>query len=314
MSDTKRRSRLKPKPKKTRKRGDNHQIRITDNDIAIFFILQRYRYLPINFIFELLPAKRNYKKFQERLTDLSGHGYLHRPEQQFDAYNAYYKKITYELGKKGKEQLALLGENLEISIGVGNSYHHEALTCLIIASIEIACRGYRFKHWPDILRMPKIPESTRESSTPFHLPLIGMKQKSQVPDGTPFCIVSESNLLCFPGIETDMGTEVLNGNRRVTIKRKLEGYVNITKHRTYKTHYGLPNMIVPFVTTSERRMKNMIHLLDQVTNSKGASNIIFSHTEHLRSSKDSPDPVDLLQSEWLRAGHEPFNFEEKLGQ
>lgn len=207
--------------------------------------------------------------------------------------------------------MADIGEGFDIQIGVGNSYHHEALTCLIIASLEISAKDFRFVHWPQLLQMEKVPEATRNHSTPFHLPLIGLSQKNQVPDGAPFCIFGDK-VLCFPGIETDMGTEVLNGNRRVTIKRKLEGYINIAYHKTYQSHYGMPNMLVPFVTTSETRMKNMMKILEQITEGKGCSYIIFKHTPHLRSIGQSPEPADLLSDQWLRVGHEPFDFKQRL--
>lgn len=311
MTKNNRRSRLNPKPRKSKVRGQTHRIRITDNDLDIFRLLQRYRYLPVNFIHELLPRKRNYGKLQERLTDLTGHGYLSRPDKQFETYNAYYKKLTYELGKKGKELLKDFGEDMDIAIGSGNSYHHEALTCLVIASMEISTRDYRFVHWPELLRQSKVPESTRVSSNPFQLPLIGMKQKHQVPDGAPFCIAGK-RLICFPGIETDMGTETLTGSGRVTIKNKFEGYRNISKHRTYESHFGMINMIVPFVTTSEKRMHNMMSLLNQITGGKGCSFILFKHASHLRSLDRSPDPADLLSEEWLRVGHEPFDLRAQL--
>lgn len=311
MTEKKRRSRLNPKPKKSKVRGKTHRIRITDNDLDIFRILQRYRYLPINFIYALLPKKRNYGKLQERLTDLTGHGYLERPDKQFESVNAFYKKITYALGKKGKQLMADIGEGIDIQIGAGNSYHHEALTCLVIASLEIGSKDYRFIHWPELLQMQKMPESTKNHPTPFHLPLIGMKQKNQVPDGAPFCIAGDK-LLCFPGIETDMSTEVLNGTRRVTIKKKLEGYINIAYHKTYQSHFGMPNMVVPFVTTSETRMKNMMNLLDQITDGKGCSYIMFKHAPHLRSIGHSPEPANLLSEQWLRVGHEPFDMTQQL--
>ncbi|GAB5450251.1 MAG: hypothetical protein Hals2KO_05790 [Halioglobus sp.] len=310
--ETKRRNRLNPKPRKT-PTGKKHKLRVTDGDVEIFQILQRYRYLPTNFIYELLPTERNYGKFQERLTDLSGHGFLKRPPQQLDTFNAFYKKIVYELNPKAKAILRERDEYFDISIGNGNSYHHEALTCLIIASIEIASSEFTFIDWPQILNAKMLPEETKTSPKPFNIPLIGLTQKSLVPDGTPFCIKG-SKTLCFAGTETDMSTENLTGTRKVTIEKKFKAYLNIAQHRTYKKHFGFPNMVIPFVTTSEKRMGNMMKLLETVTNGKGCSFIVFKSTPHLRSVESSPDPIDFISGAWRRVGHPPFDLVNELSK
>ena len=312
MHTPQRRSRLHPRPKTTKVRGRTHALRITENDLAIFRILQRYRYLPVNFIHALLPTQRHYGKLQERLTDLTGHGYLARPERQFETYNAYYKKLTYTLGKLGHQLMEEIGEAIDIPVGAGNAYHHEVLTCLVIASMEISAKDYRFVHWPELLQQSRVPETTRQAANPFHLPLIGRQQKHQVPDGAPFCIAGEK-LLCFPGIETDMGSEPLTGSRRVTIEKKFAGYGKVMHHRTYRAHYGMPTMLIPFVTTSETRMHNMMALLERMTEGKGCSYILFKHTPHLRALDRSPEPADLLSDAWRRVGHPPFDLQDQLG-
>lgn len=306
--ETKRRSRLRPTVRKT-KTGRKHNLRITDKDVEIFLLLQRYRYLPVNFISELV-SPRNYTKLQNRLQDLVAHKYLKRPSQQWETYNAFYKKIVYELGPRGKEHLEEIGLDFDLIIGNGNSYHHEALTCLIIASMEIESSS-SFLHWPEILNAKMLPQETKESTKPFHIPLRGMSQKHLVADGAPFCIQGERTL-CFLGTETDMGNENLTGTRRVTIEKKFEGYLNIAHHKTYKKHFGFPNMVVPFVTTSEKRMENMMKLLEKVTKGKGCSFILFKSAPHLRSVEYSPDPVDLIQGDWMRVGHPPFDINKEL--
>lgn len=309
---TTRRNRRAPSPRKTPS-GKKHRLCITKRDMQVLRILERYRYLPINFIYELLPQGGNYKKFQERLTDLTGHGYVSRPGQQWESYMAYSKKIVYMLGTQGKRFLETEGLSHGVTIGKGNSYHHELLTCLIIASLEIACTDLRFIHWPELLTFNKVPEATKTSSKPFNIPLIGLGQQTLVPDGTPFCIKGKRTL-CFPGIEMDMGTENLVGAQRATIQRKFEGYLNIARHQTYKSHFGFPNLVVPFVTTSERRMLHMMELLDKVTSGNGCTFICFTHMPHLRSTADSPEPVDLLAGQWERVGYPPLSLGAELSK
>ncbi len=72
-------------------------------------------------------------------------------------------------------------------------------------------------------------------------------------------------------------------------------------------------MMVPFVTTSEKRMKNMMKLLDKITEGRGARYIIFKHLPNLASIEKTPEPTDLLLTDpWERVGHEPFDILSEL--
>lgn len=70
-------------------------------------------------------------------------------------------------------------------------------------------------------------------------------------------------------------------------------------------------MVIPFVTTSEVRMKNMMTLLEAIT--PKCSFILFKFTDDLRRADKSPDPVALLDDEWNRLGLPPFCIERELG-
>jgi hypothetical protein len=112
-------------------------IEITPRDVRIFQLLQRYRYLPSNFITALIGGSHRY--LIKRLGELYNAGYLNRPQQQWQAINARYKPAVYELDA-GAE--AMLREHRLYShhhVGRGRHFHHELLVCLIMASIELAC-------------------------------------------------------------------------------------------------------------------------------------------------------------------------------
>src|SRR5216684_8803878 len=67
----------------------------TERDVAIFRLLQRYRYLRSTFIHAFVGG--NQKRLVERLGDLFHEGYLNRPFQQWQAFNARYTPAIYEL-------------------------------------------------------------------------------------------------------------------------------------------------------------------------------------------------------------------------
>lgn len=301
-----RRNRTRPERRRTRG-GEVHTIRPSRRDVAIFDVLQRYRYLPLNFIYELLPVGGNYKKFQERLTDLTGARYVNRPAAQWQSYNAFYKKLAYELGTNGKRHMRDLGRSYDYSPPKGNSYHHELLTSMCIASLEIACSEIEFIHWPQVMTFDMVPDHTKASKVPFHLPLLHCSQHSLIPDGTPF-VIRGSKTLCFAGIETDMHTENITGKNKATLDGKFRGYMNIAGHKTYSSHYGFPNLMVPFITTSERRMKSMMNQLEAVTEGKGATFMIFTHVPNPRVIDNSPEPYDLLTRTWYRVGKPPIRL------
>lgn len=303
-----RRSRFNPQPKTKRYRSNPHLI-------AVLQILQRYRYLPINFIYALLPkefqTKAGYKYLQMRLTEYAGWKLVARPKEQEFTRNALYRKCVYTLGAEGKRLLEQEGLGTEYQIGKGNSFWHEVHTCILVASLELQFKD-QFIHWPTILKQEKVPVATRESSSPFNIPVQTPHNKHAIPDGLPFCIRG-NRALFFLGIETDMSTESLTGASKKTIEKKLLNYIDIAQRKTYQTHYGFPNMLIPFITTSEKRMNNMMEVLDSITHGKGASYILFSHVPHLKYQEESPDPFDLT-TPFQRVNNPPFDLSTELNK
>ena len=82
---------------------------------------------------------------------------------------------------------------------------------------------------------------------------------------------------------------------------KYFGYLEVARRKTYQKHFDFPNMIVPVVTTSKKRMLNMMKLLNETTNGKGCSFIIFKYVPHFTSMEKTPEPTDiLLTRDWER--------------
>src|ERR1700737_637418 len=95
--------RLRYHRKRTGKR-----ITLSPRDREIFTLLYRYRYLRSTFIHAFVGG--NEKRLIERLGDLFHEGYLNRPPQQWQAFNARYTPAVYELDVLGDAALRIRGE------------------------------------------------------------------------------------------------------------------------------------------------------------------------------------------------------------
>jgi hypothetical protein len=220
------------------------------------------------------------------------------------------------------EELQKRGLATPIRVGFGRDYAHQLLTDLIQASIEIGCRKHpnlRFVSWQEILTYQATPKGTKESKEPFRIPVrIKGTHTRLEPDGKPFAIWYEEGEWRFPVclvVEADCGTEPLeplNIFERANIEFKLLGYLDILRRKTYAAHFGFPNLLATFVTTSERRMKNIMALLDRLTEGQGSPHILFAAMPHLHQEL-VPMPTDAFFSQpYQRVGHPPFDLLQEL--
>lgn len=310
-----RRSRWNPQPKKDCK-GKSIPLRIRQRDVLIFQILDRYRYLPTSYIYRLLPeeVRGNETWFKNRLTDLTGNKFLKRPKQQQANYAANYTELVYELGLRGIQYLREVNKLTRHCVGYANPYLHEVLICKTIACLEILCKetpGYTFIPWQELLLFKQVPQATKNAQDPF---LMTAGTGCIRPDGLPFVIrIDDANgkqqNLCFPGIEVDMGTEVLgsrSSSTRTSLRNKFKGYIEIAKKRVYTSHFGFPNMLVPFISTSTRRMNNMEKVLLEESNNQGVSFIFFMSIDQLESNPTPQHYLDFYSAPWQRVGHPDF--------
>jgi hypothetical protein len=293
------------------------RIEITPRDVRMFQLLQRYRYLPSNFITALIGGSHRY--LIKRLGELYHAGYLNRPEQQWQAINARYKPAVYELDSGAAAVLREHGLRSAHHVGRGRYFHHELMVCLIMASVELSCRAHdlQFVSWEEILDHERTPAATKTALAPFNIPVTVLgKPRLLRPDGRPFALRA-TTALCFPGFEADRATEPLEPlslETRSNIELKFRHYLEMARAGVYRSHFGFPNMIVPIITTAEHRMHNMMKLLNKLTGGKGSSFIIFKTMPDLMSFDAAPQPTSAFLSEpWERVGHPPLDLLRQLG-
>ena len=308
-------------------------IELTGRDIEIFRLLTRYRYLRSTHLYALAGGKSQ-KRFIERLGDLYHEGgYLNRPPQQWQAVNARYMPAVYELGNAGElvlKQRDLASDNASFRLGTRGlgavrQYHHELMICDVVTSIEIGVRAdpkLRFVSWQEILGNPKMPQRTRNTRSPLAVPVsvsytcprtknTYRYDKPLIPDAL-FGIEYTTNRqkgYRFYALEADRHTEPVSRGKlqQTSYLRKILQYREIAARDIYRTHWGLPNLLVLNVTTNEQHMKNIMQLVEELSDGKGSTYLLFKTMPSLASVERASLPTpDMLTIAWLRVGHGPF--------
>jgi hypothetical protein len=292
---------------------------ITARDIELFKLLTRYAYLQSDYIRALIGGEVT--SLRERLKQLTAAGYLDRPKQQRQHYNANYRPLVYSLGKRGANALAMRGIE-GARPPVHRNFAHELMTCELMASLELGARetGARLITWQDIVANEALPEKTRRSQTPFRIPITvrveGQRKDVHIQaDGEPFGIErvvdGRRGYFFCPGIEADCATEPVDvyDLARSSIVKKYKLYEAIYAERVHQSHFGFPNFFVPIITTNKVRMRTMMDALMRVTGGKGSKIFLFK-TYPAFTSFEPPLPPSghVLTEPWARAGYPDFEF------
>jgi hypothetical protein len=301
--------------------GPRKVAQLSPHDIAIFAILARHRYLPADYIHALVGG--SFKHLIHRLNVLSREPnvFVTRPAQQRANANANHRPLIYELDQRGAQILQERGVAYQRTRSPA-SFVHELMICQIMVSFELGVRdaAVRLITWHDILRSERLPETTRRSPKPFHIPITvtvdGQRLETHVAaDGQPFGIARlidgrPAYYFC-PGIEADCGTEPVDPSdfARSSIYKKFVLYLAVEAQGVHRSHFGFPNFYVPVITTNEIRARSMMDLLKRITSGAGSKIFLFKTFPAL-TSFEKPDPPSgrMLIEDWQRVGHFPFNF------
>ena len=277
--------------------ADDHTLSLTARDLEIFRLLDpefRFHYLPSNWVHAFTSGDE--LRLSKRLARLARdpHKFLERRQD-------WYKHSVYSRTTRADRHLG------ERRVRDRDPFAHRLLQDLVQASIEIAVPAdplLRIVHWHELATSGKIPNPTIESAEPNS---IALRSGKLIPDGKPFAIVSGGLWRFVLGKEIDRGTEPLVGaGARRSIRQKFTAYAECFEHRLYTTHYGFPNAVVLFVTTSEMRMKNMMQLCDDVIGP--CSFLAFAHTKDWAIESRFPSPTGDLCGSFERVGHPPLQL------
>jgi hypothetical protein len=284
------------------------RIELTSRDIKIFQLLSRYRYLSSTYIHAFVGGASE-TRLKERLGDLFHEGYLERPEQQWNLADARCRPAVYESSKGSVQALHADGglpddQRTFLAATAHRQFQHSLMICEVLASLELGLRSVselRLIAWPEILA--RAPDATHSSPTPFRLPL--PSGGYLVPDGL-FGIEyaqGDTKAYRFFALEVDRGTmPVARSNpAQTSILGKVAAYREVMARQVHKTHWGVPNLLVLTVTTSESRMREMIRCLGD----HGGECAAFLFAAATDADLKVPLPR-LLTEPWLRANLDPL--------
>ena len=141
-----------------------------------------------------------------------------RPQQQRENAAANHRPLIYELDQRGIRVLQERGVLIQRPRAPAN-FAHELMVCQIMASLDLGARerGARLIIWPDILNSRSLPDATRHSPRPFHIPVRFEGNDFHIAaDAQPFgverSIAGQRSYYFCPGIEADCGTEPVDAS------------------------------------------------------------------------------------------------------
>ncbi|HWY60518.1 MAG TPA: replication-relaxation family protein [Rhizomicrobium sp.] len=304
---------MPPRRSRMRRTRTGKRLELSERDIEIFKLLERYRFLRSTYIHAFVGGASE-KRFTERLGDLYHEGYIGRPDQQWELARACHLPTVHESDAGATKALR------EAGIATGDvrtfpaptahrQFLHSLMICEVLASLDLDVRTdpqLRFIAWPQILA--RAPEQTRASGTPFRIPV--PSGGYLVPDGL-FGIEyrpGEKKAYRFFALEADRGTMPLsrsNGSQ-TSYLGKLAAYREILAHQIHKTHWGIPNLLVLTVTVGTGRVQE---ILDRLQDRSIESASFLFKALSVPDLLTAPIP-QLLFEPWQRAGSPPLRIGE----
>jgi hypothetical protein len=272
-------------------------------DIVIFRLLNRYRYLPINFIAEHTGLSYGYLKTRLDLLARKPNKFLNRPEKQRAQPNANYRFLIYGLAFRG--ETILKDGNLyspEPRLGDEHMFAHSLMVSETIASLDIAAE--KMIWWPEIASRLRDPHRFIPVHVEHQFDKVRKTADFDYYNG-PFGIKYADGSARFFSLEAEHTNQVDCSNlTKTSLLKKFLALKYIRDNHLYKTAWGLPNHTTLVVTSSQARIDTMKDLIMRETGNKGAAYIAFAIIPVLEDPFKSAKPMpELYTGGWQRAGN-----------
>ncbi len=254
-------------------RDPHRVVALTPRDLDMFEVLDRHGWLPTTFIAALINASR--KKVVERLNLLFHAGYVYRPSQQQNAYNAPYQALTYALDDAGRKALGSRANQNATPPG-GWALHQFMVSC-ITASVELACRKEGF----EFITQEQIITGSLSKHPSLDLPV---RKARLIPDQL-FGIKYLDGKHRFFALEADRATE-----DRERFDMKTAQYHDVFINETYRKAWGILDLKCLVVTTSAVR-------IDRIIGSTNKS-FLFQAYDHFEHWSVPPVLYSLITAPW----------------
>lgn len=258
-------------------------------------LAQRHKLLPSLYFYRHFKKSEYARKVLRKLFKAHAVGLpLGHNEQGLsdDAWRyAKQRNVFYpvQLWPIGEAHLAKAGRWLERDKGHSTEWAHSLYCGVLSYSFESAPLpfGIQLRTQADILAHERCPAATRALQSPHHIVFNPNRKKGEAKDG----VVPDHELfgyaytrpggrtsyVYFHGFEADRNTEQFS-----VIRNKLHQYNRYFATEYYKSHYGLTNVGILFITTNERRATGILQLIKEVIHPDFQQNFLV---------KVVPDPL-----------------------
>lgn len=221
--------------------------------------------------------KRRYVATTNRLRKLLDNGYLVRWEaQRPDRFNPSNNKHLFHF--IGKEAVGVLEATFPYEIAKSDyervkfradAWHDWWISELYVRfTIDAKQRAVTYLPCKEFIQSAvsssvkeKFPfTQTRWRLAGFTLEKTGDKEKRLMPDDV-FALVAGKTHLFLLEVDRDTEDNEHQNPYQAALKRKWEGYMKIFREGVHTRAYGVDNMRVLVVTSSQRRIENNIHII-----------------------------------------------------
>ena len=303
---TTRKNRPRSNPTPTGKRTT-----ITEHDIfGIFEPLSRHAQLTTK---QLVAFDRRYdSKTRNRLTDLfhEGGAWLERVSESLKFANALFIDEMYRLGPDAEDMLAMRGilpaEPWVRAARIGGHsampsriirLAHDHMASEIAIDIEIGARAVPELRFVNHIEMIKATDFAQVQAHPLRIPVPPLAAAAKWIE--PDAMFGLGNR--FYAIETDRGSESIE----TIIKGKILAYREIVARYVIDDHLGIDNLTVLFVTTNEKRQRNIMKLLQGIAKNQRSIMFAFACRPDLAHFMRTTAPTGrMFREPWKRVGFE----------
>lgn len=299
--------------------------RITPTDRDVFWLEKLHRHGPLSTPYLLAYSKlvrRSDTRAKDRLTDLfnedatpHGGSYLARPWQQFETLDARYQDLVYDVTDAGGQCLEAHDRSREFTPHPSGSWKHRFMVSTITASIELATIA------TDNVRYIFADEILERVGRPLSFPVTiragnETTTKQLIPDGLfgiEYTDGDGHSTYRFFLIEADRSTEPGEASSldRKSYLRTILQYREFVGCGLYKEALGLKaGLLALHVTTSDRRLKNLLDLTEKHSPSGGNNYMLYRAVPEFGRYFTTPRILtDLFTGEWQRANRPAFRID-----
>jgi Replication-relaxation len=290
-------------------------LRQTSCYLAILKVLARHRFSSIEYLAALTGFTPEQVKRCVRVLKATPNRLIKIADNQVEHHRGLLlTRLQLELTDAGIELLAQRDIHVPHREKI-KFLTHQVMVDQILSSFEIGAAEHadtvRLISRAEILSSDRTPEQTRTSHAPESLRVQpgqdGTKRRMR-PDGELFALqnLQTQTFRFFGGIEADTGTmKVRSDNPHFrSIQGKFNNYIYILQHGVFQERFNSQTYFVPFVTTYQHRLNEMLSLWEEMTRTtKWMRPCLPMKIHPLFDGLEKPRPTGhMLEEKWAVAG------------